>query len=316
MLGITGTTGKLGVKVAERLVKSGMLQRLIVRDASRAPSLKRSQIAQVSSYSDGPAMKKALTGVDTLFLISAHDRMGAAQQAAKKGTAAPAYDRLQEQMTAIDAAVSAGVGHIVYLSFLGAAENAVFVLSREHFHTEEYIKSTGIPFTFLRPCLYMENAPLRVSREGIIRAPAGNGKIAWITRDDIADVAAAVLTGHGHEGRVYEITGPEALTMAETAAKIEAACGEPVKYIAQTTEEARTLHNASGMDTFEAERRRLTGQGLDEYEVEIWVTHYMQIAAGALNVVSSNVPQIAGYHAESLDDYLHHHPESYSHIGT
>jgi NAD(P)H dehydrogenase (quinone) len=208
------------------------------------------------------------------------------------------------------------VEHIVYLSFLGAAEKAVFVLSREHFHTEEYIKSTGIAYTFLRPCLYMENAPLRVSPEGIIRAPAGNGKVAWVARDDIADVAAAVLTGHGHEGRVYEITGPEALTMAETAAKIAEASGETVQYIAQTPEEARTLHNSSGMENFEAERRRLTGHGLDDYEVEIWVTHYLQIAAGALKTVSANVPQIAGYQAQTLEDYLHHHPESYSHIGT
>jgi NAD(P)H dehydrogenase (quinone) len=316
MLGITGTTGKLGIKVAERLVKTGALQRLIVRDASRAPNLKRSQIAQVSSYSDSPAMKKALSGVDTLFLVSAHDRMGVTQQAAKKGVAAPAYDRLEEQKTAIDAAVASGVAHIVYLSFLGAAEKAVFVLSREHFYTEEYIKSTGIPYTFLRPCLYMENAPLRVSREGIIRAPAANGKIVWVSRDDIADAAAAVLTGHGHEGRVYDITGPEALTMEETAAKIAAASGQEVRYIAETPEETRTLHNASGMEKFEAERRELTGRGLDDFEVEIWVTHYLQIAAGALKTVSNAVSQLTGYEAQSLDDYLHHHPESYSHIGT
>jgi uncharacterized protein YbjT (DUF2867 family) len=315
MIGITGATGKLGGKVAARLEKMDVKQRLIVRDAGRAPQLKGAEIAQVSSYSDFPAMKKALTGIETLLLISARDIMGVTQFAAQKGLSRPVYSRLQEQVTAIDAAIAAGVKHIVYLSFLGAAENAVFVLNRDHFRTEEYIKKTGISFTFLRPCLYMENVPLRVSHDGIIRAPAGNGKAAWVTRDDIADVAAAVLTGAGHEGRTYAVTGPEALTLAETAARIAKASGKTVIYIAQTPEETRALHNASGMYKFEEERRALTGKGLRDDEVEIWATHYTQIAAGALNVVSDAVPKIAGHKAQSLAEYLRLHPESYRHIG-
>jgi NAD(P)H dehydrogenase (quinone) len=315
MLGITGATGKLGAKVAARLEKAGVKQRLIVRDASRAPRLNNAEIAQVSSYRDAPAMKKALSGINTLFLISAQDRMGVAQNAARQGLPPPSYDRFQEQQIAINTVAEAGVGHIIYLSFLNAAENAVFVLSREHFQTEQYIRKTGIAFTFLRPCLYMENAPLRVSGDGIIRAPAGNGRVAWVTRDDIADVAAAVLMGKGHEGHIYDVTGLEALTMAETAAKIGAAAGRSVKYIAQTPEEARALHNTSGMDKFEAERRGLNGQGLDDEEVEIWVTHYTQIAAGALDAVSDSVPKITGHRAQSLAEYLRLHPESCSHIG-
>jgi NAD(P)H dehydrogenase (quinone) len=315
VLGITGATGKLGVKVASRLEKSGVKQRLIVRDAARAPRLKNAEITQVSSYGNAPAMKKALSGVETLFLVSARDSMGVNQEAAKKGRAAPPYDRLQEQISAIDAAIAAGVSHIVYLSFLNAAEDAVFVLNRDHFRTEQYIRKTGIHFTFLRPCLYMENVPLRVSDEGIIRAPAGNGKAAWVTRDDIADTAAAVLIGKGHEGRTYDITGPEALMMTETAEIIAAASGKSVKYIALTPEETRALHNASGMDKFEEERRKLTGRGIEDYEVEIWTTHYTQIATGALNVVSDAIPRITGHPAQSLAEYLRLHPESYAHIG-
>ncbi|MGD1119393.1 MAG: SDR family oxidoreductase [Dehalococcoidales bacterium] len=314
MLGITGATGKLGAKVAARLEKSGQKQRLIVRDAARAPRLSGAEIAEVPSYGDKPAMKKALSGVKTLFLVSARDIMGMNQAAAQKGLPPPRYSRLQEQTTAIDAAVEAGVKHIVYLSFLNAMENATFVLSREHYHTEQYIRDTGLSFTFLRPCLYLENVPLRVSEDGIIRAPAGNGRAAWVTRDDIADVAAAVLTGKGHEGRIYDVTGPEALTMAETAARISTAAGRKVTYIAQPTEETRALHNANGMDKFEAERRALTGKGLEDYEVEIWVTHYLQIAAGDLDVVSDTVPKLTGHQAQSLAEYLRLHPESYRHI--
>jgi NAD(P)H dehydrogenase (quinone) len=314
MLGVTGATGKLGSKVASRLEKLGQKQRLIVRDAARAPHLSRTEIAEVASFGDAISMKKALTGVKTFFLVSAHDTMGVAQSAAKKGLTPPPYDRLQEQITAIDAAVEAGVNHIIYLSFLNAAENATFVLAREHFLTEAYIREAGLHFTFLRPCLYMENVPPRVSEDGIIKAPAGNGRVAWVTRDDIADVAVAVLAGTGHEGQVYDVTGPEALTMAETAAKIAAAAGRKVSYIAQSPEETRTLHSASGMDKFEAERRALTGHGLDDYEIEIWVTHYLQIAAGDLDVVSDTIPKLTGHRAQSLAEYLRLHPESYRHI--
>ncbi len=314
MIGLTGATGKLGGKVAVRLEKLGIKQRLIVRDISRAPRLKNTEITQVLGYGDAAGMKKALTGVNTLFLVSAQDRMGAAQRAAQKGIPPPAYDRLQEQITVIDAAKAAGVSRIVYLSFMGAAENAVFVLNRDHFKTEEYIKNTGIPYTFLRPCLYMENVPLRVSEDGVIRAPAGNGKAAWVTRDDIADVAAAVLTGKGYESKIYNITGPEALTMTETAQIIGRVSGKKVLYIAQNPEETRRLHNAAGMDKFEVERRALIGKGLEEYEVEIWVTHYLQIAAGALEAVSDTVPRLTGHKALSLEKYLKFHPESYQHI--
>jgi NAD(P)H dehydrogenase (quinone) len=314
MLGITGATGKLGAKVASRLEKAGERQRLIVRDVARAPNLKGAEIALVSSYGDKPAMEKALNGIKTLFLVSAQDSMGLTLKYAQKGLPPPPYDRLREHITAINAAVTAGVEHIVYLSFLNAAENAVFTFGREHFLTEAYIRETGLHFTFLRPCLYMDNIPLRVSAEGIIRAPAGKGKAAWVTRDDIADVAAAVLTGKGHEGWIYDVTGPEALPMAETAAKISAACGRKVVYIEQTPEEAKKARNFSGLDMFEAMLRSLTGHGLSDDEIDMWLTHYTQIAAGALDVVSDTVPKLTGHRAQSLAEYLHLHPESYTHI--
>jgi NAD(P)H dehydrogenase (quinone) len=315
MLAVTGAAGKLGSKIASLLSQRGVAQRLIVRDASRIAQLKGAEVAAVPSYSDVPAMTKALSGVETLFLVSARDLMGVTQEAAKKGLTPPPYDRLREQTAAIDAAKAAGIKRIVYLSFLGAAENPVFVLNRDHYLTEQYIRRSGLAYTFLRPCLYLENVPLRVSREGIIHAPAGNGKAAWVARDDIADAAAAVLTAPGHVGQTYDVTGPEALTMDETAAIISRVSGKNVRYIPLTPEETRLKHNASGMAGFEAERKALTGHGLEDFEVEIWTTHYTQIAAGALNVVNDTVPRLTGHRAQSLEEYLHLHPESYAQIG-
>ena len=314
MLAITGATGKLGSKVTSRLANLGRSQRLIVRDPGRAPQLPGAEVAQISSFGDRAAMKRALAGVRKLFLVSARDRMGVNQAAAMAGLPPPRYDRAQQQIAAVDAAMEAGVQHIVYLSFLNAAEDATFILARDHFHTEEHIRKLGMPFTFLRVSLYTDNVPLRVSDDGVIRAPAGEGRVAWVTRDDIADVIVAVLTGSGHERRAYDVTGPEALTMAETAASLSSVTGREITYRAQNSREARTEHTTTGMDKFEAERRTLTGRGLDEYEVEVWVTHYLQIAAGELAAVSNIVPELTGHRAQSLTEYLQNHPESYRHL--
>ncbi len=314
MLGITGASGQVGSRIAARIADLGLSQRLIVREAARAPVLEGAQIAEARSYSDVAAMVRALAGVDRLFLVSARDRFGVAHMAAKSGTQPPPYERLREQLAAVDAAVEAGVRHIVYLSVMSAAPDAVFLLAPDHYHTEQYIQATGIPFTFLRSSLYTDNVPQCVSADDVMRVPAGDGRAAWVTRDDVAAAAAAVLAGEGHEGCTYDITGPEALTMAETAQRLSGVLDRKIVYQAQTPEEARKTRSTSRLEKFEAERRMLTGHGLDEYEVEVFVTHFTQIAHGDLSGVSDAVPRLTGRSAESLADYLRTHPESYSHL--
>ncbi len=314
MLAIAGAAGEIGRRTAACIAGMRLAQRLIVRDPARAPRLPGVEIAVAPSYGDYRAMRRALSGIGTLFLISARDRFGVAHISAKNGVPPPPYDRLKQQLTAVDAAIAAGVKHIVYLSVLNAAPNATFILAHDHYHTEEYIRSSGLPFTFLRASLYADNVPQCVSADDVIRAPAGEGRAAWVTRDDIADVAAAVLTSDGHEGRSYDVTGPEALTMAETAQRLSAAVGRKISYQAQSPQEARAARSTSRMEKFEAERRSLTGKGLSEYEVEVFVTHFLQIAAGDLAGVSDAVPQLTGHAARSLEDYLRSYPESYRHL--
>ncbi|HEY54994.1 MAG TPA: SDR family oxidoreductase [Dehalococcoidia bacterium] len=314
MLAVTGATGQVGGRVAARLAELGRKQRLIVRDPARAPDLPDAEVVPASSYGDAVAMGRALSGVDTLFLVSAQDRMGAVQRSAAEKAPNPTYDRTTQQVTAVDAAAAAGVRHIIYLSFLNAAADSTFVLARDHFHTEEHIRALGMPFTFLRMSLYTENVPLHVSDGGVIRAPAGEGRACWLTRDDLADVAVAVMTGSGHEGCTYDVTGPEALTMVETAERLSYATGRKITYQAQTPHQARTTHTTSGLDKFEAEQIRLTGSGLDDYGVEVWVSHFLQIATGELDTVSDTVPKLAGHLAQSLAEYLEKHPESYRHL--
>lgn len=314
MLAVTGATGEIGGRVARRLSGLGLAQRMIVRDPSRAPDLPGAETARAGSYGDAASMRRALEGVDKLFLVSARDRFGVAHRSAQNRVKPPVYDRLHQQITAVDAAVASGVGHIVYLSVVNASPDAVFILAHDHYHTEEHIRASGLKFTFLRASLYMDNVPQCVSTGDVIRAPAGRGRAAWVARDDIADAAAAVLTGTGHEGCSYDITGPEALTMYDTARKLSMAIGRTIVYEPQTPRQARSTRSTSRMDKFEAERRRLTGQGLDAYEVEVFVTHFLQIAAGDLERVSDAVPALTGHAAQSLEEYLGRHPESWRHL--
>jgi NAD(P)H dehydrogenase (quinone) len=314
MIAVTGANGELGRKVVARLAEMGMKQRLVVRDLEHAPRLPGAEVAAASAYGDAAAMGRALQGVETLFLIAARDRFGVVQNALMQGETPPPYDRLQQQLTAVDAAVAVGVRRIVYLSFMSAAPDATFILAHDHYHTEEHIRTLGVSFTFLRMSLYTEHVPVMVSAGGVIRAPAGEGRAAWVTRDDIADVAAIVLTRSGHDGSTYDVTGPEAITLTETAEKLSFATGRKITYQAQTPPEARMTRSTSGMDKYEAERRDRTGRGLDDYDVEVFVTHYLQIATGELARVSDTVPRLTGHRAQSLSEYLQKHPESYQHL--
>jgi len=190
-LTITGASGEVGGRVAARLAERGASQRLIVRDLARAPALTGAEAVAASSYGDAEGMRRALEGARTLFLVSGRETQ----------------DRLEQHFTAVDAALTAGVERIVYLSFLAAAPDATFTLARQHHATEEHIRASGQRYTFLRSSLYADFVPYFTGPDGVIRGPAGNGRVAWVARDDIADVVVAVLLGEGHDGQTYDMTG-------------------------------------------------------------------------------------------------------------
>ena len=123
-------------------------------------------------------MRAALEGAETLFLVSA----------------AESRDRVGEHLSAVDAAAAAGVRRIVYLSFMGAAPDAVFTLrARPPRRPRSGSARPALAHTFLRSCMYAEYVPVFAAPDGVIRGPAGEGRAAFVARDDIADVAAAVL---------------------------------------------------------------------------------------------------------------------------
>jgi uncharacterized protein YbjT (DUF2867 family) len=272
LVAVSGASGRLGGGVARRLAERSAPQRLIVRDPSRAPRLEGAEIA-TADYSDVAAMGAALDGVDVLFFVSATEHA----------------DRQRMHAGVVDAAASAGVRRVVYVSFLGAAPDCVFTFGRDHWHTEQAVQTAGLEFTFLRDSLYQDVLPAFVGDDGKIRGPAGDGRFAPVARDDVADVAAAVLTEGGHEGRIYDLTGPRLLTMYDVAAAIAEVTGRQVSYQPETLEEAY------------ASRARY---GAPRWAVDGWVTSYFAIAAGELDAVSDDVAAVAQHPATDFTDLL------------
>jgi uncharacterized protein YbjT (DUF2867 family) len=284
MIGVAGATGGLGSRVAAGLAERGVEQRLIVRDPSRAPSLPGAEVVQAAGYDDGEAMRRAFDGVDVLFLPSAGehpDRVNALHR------------------PAVEAAVAAGVERLAYTSFLGAAPDCTFTFGRDHFYTENLIREAGIGFTFLRDSIYLDFVPFLAGADGVIRGPAGDGRVAAVARDDIADVALAALLSDEHAGAAYELSGGEAFTMTEAAEIITRETGREVRFVNETLEEARESRRPSGAP---------------DWEIEGWVTTYAAIAAGELDVVTDHVERIAGHPPMTLTELLQRHPESWEHL--
>ncbi|HVE23870.1 MAG TPA: SDR family oxidoreductase, partial [Sporichthya sp.] len=245
----------------------------LVRRPDAAPTLPRGEIAGVS-YGDEATCRQALNGIETVFMVSARE----------------SADRVADHRTFVDAAAAAGVRHVVYTSFYGATADAVFTFAREHWATEEHIRSSGMRWTFLRDNLYLDLVPLIPGPDDAIRGPAGTGRISAVAQDDIADVALAVLLQPGHHaGATYDLTGPEEFSLAEAAAQLSEATGRHVVYVDETLEEAYASR---------------AGYGAPEWELDGWITTYLAIAAGELAGLSDAVERVTGHQPLALRDLL------------
>lgn len=272
LIGITGATGFLGRHVAQSLAADGHQLRLIVRDPSRVDAA-GSEVAQ-ASYGDTEQARAALAGVDVLFMVSA----------------AEAADRVAQHTGFVDAAAASGVRHIVYTSFLGAAPDATFTLARDHWATEQHIAASGMAWTFLRDSFYLDFLPLLAGEDGVIRGPAGQGRVAAVAREDVARSAAAVLASpDAHAGVIYDLTGREAYTLAEAAAITTRITGRDVSYLDETIEQA-----------YESR----APYGAPDWQVDAWVSTYTAIAAGELATISDHVERLTGRPPLTLAEFL------------
>ncbi|MFI5916379.1 SDR family oxidoreductase [Dactylosporangium sp. NPDC051541] len=259
MIVVTGASGQVGGRVAKLLHRP---HALLVRDPAKLDQTEKT--VKVADYSDTSAMTQALQGAETLFLVSGREHP----------------DRLRQHKSAIDAAVQAQVQRIVYLSFAGAAKDCTFTFGRDHWHTERYIRETELAFTFLRDNMYLEMIPRLADERKVIKGPAGDGRVAAVSYDDVAAAVVAVLDDPAtHDGKTYTLTGPEAFTLHEAAEILG------LTYVPETVEEAYASR---------------AHYGAPDFEVAGWVTSYQAIANGELAEVTQDVQTLTGRRPKEL----------------
>lgn len=268
-IAVTGATGTIGRLTTQGLQQAGHRPRLL---APRPERLETDLPRAACSYADADGTRAALEGIDVVLFVSGREDA----------------DRLEQHRTFAAAAADAGVRHVVYTSFVGASPTCTFTLGRDHAATEDAIRESGVAWTMLRDNFYTEVFRFFADDEGVIRGPAGDGRVAAISQRDVAAVAAHVLADPDtHAGRTYDLTGPEALSLAEVAAVLGEVTGRPHRYEEETIEQARASRSS---------------YGAPEWQLQAWISTYTAIAAGELADVSGDVERLLGRPATPFAD--------------
>lgn len=266
MILVTGATGNVGSELVRKLSAMHQDVRAFVRDRAQARASVPGAVEMVEGdFADPHTYAAALEDVDRLFLL----------------TPSSAWAE-QQQKNFVDAAKQSGVRHIVKLSQLGADENAAGRFQRAHCAVENHILDSGVAHTFLRPNLFMQGLldfRTTIASQAAFYAPAGNAKVSVVDARDVASVAARALTDSGHEGKTYDITGPEGLSHTEMAGQLSHAVGRSIKYVEVSPE---------------AMRQALLGLGMPGWQADGLVEDYAHYRSGEAGAVTSVVRDVTG----------------------
>lgn len=225
MILITGATGHFGIATIDFLLKKGTPAKEIaalVRDEAKAGDLKAKGVTiLVGDYENYDSLVEAFKGIDKLLFVSGND----------------VVNRGQQQDNVVKAAKEAGVGHVIYTSFVRKNEtdtSPIYIVAKSHLSTEKAIKDSGLTYTILRNNIYADYIPMfvghNVTETGIF-FPAGDSPVAFTLRNDMAEAAANILTSEGHENKDYTLSNTEAVTFHDIAQFIGEASGKEVGYV-------------------------------------------------------------------------------------
>lgn len=284
MILVTGATGKNGVEILQRL--SGRSERI------RAMVRKQRWIVNPKPYSglefveadfDDPAsLRKALAGVQRAFLVT------------------NSSERVEErQLRFVALARESGVRHMVYLSQLHASSDSPSRFLRYHAAVEEAIRKSGMTYTNLRPNLYMQGLLMigkSIATEGQFFAPAGDARVSIVDVRDVAAVAVAALTKTGHEGKTYDLTGPEALTHAQMAQQLSQALNRPISFLDVSEKAFR--------DTLRDFR-------MPDWQAEGLIEDYAHYRRGEAAGISPAVKEVTGEEPRSFKQFARDHQAAF-----
>lgn len=281
MILVTGATGNLGKATVEFLVKKIPANEVavLVRDESKAADLKKLGVdVRVGNYHDKDSLVKAFQGVEKVLLISSSD----------------IQDRLGQQKRAVDAAKEAGVKHILYtgVSMQNLESSALKPFMGVHFDTEKYILDSGLTYTFLRDNLYADVIPVFVGNQAVetgINFPAGNGRVPYTLRTEMAEAFANVLTTAGHENKTYEISNVESYSYQDVADALSTHSGKTVAY------------NDVSVEDFS---KALSEAGVPEEMIGFSLGFATATKDGDFDVPNTHLEQLLGRKPSSLDQFI------------
>jgi uncharacterized protein YbjT (DUF2867 family) len=270
---VTGATGNTGSGLVPALRSAGVDVRAFVRDESKAQPLKDVGAEIVVGDLDQPeTIAPAIEGVDKIYLLTWNGPTQA-----------------QQAENVIEAAKRAGNPHIVRHSMWGPEKSRIVKQGNQ---VEEAVKSSGLPWTLLRPTFFMQNtmmAAQTIASDGMIYWDMKDGKLAMIDLRDIVDAAVAVLTRSGHEGKSYILTGPEAISFHDVAATFSKALGKEVKYV-----------NVPGDAVLES----MVGMGFPQWISKGYLELDEGFSEGFANRATDNVETLTGHPARSFEQFV------------
>ncbi len=218
MILLTGATGKTGSEAAKALAARGIRARALVRNMDKAAPLVAAGLEVVSGdVTDAASVKQALAGIDKLLLLLPNGQQ-----------------QLVQEQQVVDLARAAGVRHVVKMSSMEATADATAPIPQVHWASEQYIRASGLAWTMIRPNFFMQNflgSAKSIKESRSFSLPMGDGKAAMIDARDIGAVVAEALAGQGHEGKSYEITGPELLSFHQAAGRFSEVLGTTISYV-------------------------------------------------------------------------------------
>ncbi len=236
MILITGASGNVGREVLKQIAQTGVEVRAAFQSSAKAIAASGVEIA-IIDYNQPETLLTALKGVDRVFLVGPPT----AQLPVLEGKA-------------IDVIAQSDVRHVVKLSAMGGRE-AIF--PRQHTESEDYILSSGVPHTFLRPNGFMQNivnySASTINSQNAFYGSEGDGRVSQIDIRDVAAVAVKALTENEHAGKAYTLTGPEALTNAEVAQILSDGLGREIRYINLPPSEMRQALASAGVPEWNAD---------------------------------------------------------------